>query len=123
MAIVQVEGGGFTPLPVTAAAPAGSPVWVMSHPQGWLYTFTTGMVSGYITWSTPQGDGQTTWMTMTGDYASGSSGAPILNDHGAVVGVASRTQTLYSDFPEHHPQMALKLCVPSAAVLDLIQQE
>ncbi len=81
------------------------------------------MVSGYIGWFTERGDGQTTWMSLTGDYAAGSSGAPILNDHGAVVGVASLSHTFYSDTPGHDTQMVQKLCVPSAALLDLIEPE
>lgn len=123
VAIVQVEGAGFTPLPVAAAAPVGAPVWVMSHPLAWFYTFTTGMVSGYIDWFTQPGDGQTTWMTITADYASGSSGAPVLDENGAVVGVASQTRTLFSGMPQRYPQMVLKLCVPSSAILGLVQPE
>ena len=120
LAIVQVEGGGFTPLPVAPAAPIGSAVWVLSHPLGFFYTFTSGIVSGYI----DQHDGQTARMSITADYAVGSSGAPVLDEHGAVVGVASETDTLFSGGTKNSaPQMVLKLCVPSAALLNLIEQE
>jgi S1-C subfamily serine protease len=123
VAIVQVEGEKFSPLAVGPTAPVGSPVWVLSHPVGWLYTFTAGMVSGYTEWVREDGGWQTTWMTISADYAGGSSGAPVLNEHGAVVGIASRTKTLYSDERPPRPQMAIKLCMPATALLDLIQPQ
>ena len=124
VAIVQVEGGGFAPLPLAPAAPAGSAVWVLSHPLGRFYSLSTGIVSGYIIWPTLQGDGWTTWMNITADYAGGSSGAPVVNGSGAVVGIASKTETLYPNAdPQRNPQMVMKFCVPSAALLELIEPE
>ena len=123
VAIVQVEGGGFTPLAVTPDAPVGSAVWVLGHPEGFFYTFTAGMVSGYIIPFSQHRDPKSVWMTITADYAVGSSGAPVLNENGAVVGVASETKTIFSESTNKEPQMVLKLTVPSAALLNLVQPE
>jgi S1-C subfamily serine protease len=37
------------------------------------------------------------WITITADYAQGSSGGPILNEHGAVVGMVCQTLTISDD--------------------------
>jgi len=37
LAILQVEGQGFVPLPIAATACQGEPVWVLSHPAPWFY--------------------------------------------------------------------------------------
>ncbi len=123
--ILQVEGQGFTPLPVTPAVPPqGAPVWVLSHPEFQFYTLTAGMVSGCLTWPTPQG-GKTTWLNITAEFANGSSGAPVFNECGAVVGVAKMTKTIYGQdgMGRAQVQMVTKSAIPSAALLDLIKSE
>jgi S1-C subfamily serine protease len=57
-------------------------------------------------------------MSITADYAKGSSGGPVFNDRGEVVGMVSSTSSLYyqTDSPEAPKekgplQMVIKNCV------------
>jgi len=121
VAILQVEGSSFTPLPIESHAPVGSPVWILGHPEFVFYSLTSGIVSGYIDSGLYPTAPHVTWMTTTADFAGGSSGAPVLNENGSVVGVASWATAAHNYANE--PVMFLKYCVPSEAILKLIQQE
>ena len=60
---------------------------------------------------------------ITADFARGSSGAPVLNEAGAVVAVAQSTRSIYYDEKEGRPenlQMVVKQCVPARYVRELI---
>lgn len=92
LAVIRVDGKGFEPLPVAADAKVGSWVGVLSHPGGQLFTFTQGHVTRF-TKSTSDNKTEK-WMAISAEYASGSSGAPILNRYGAVVGVATNTESI-----------------------------
>jgi S1-C subfamily serine protease len=96
IAFVKLAGSGFTPLPVaTTPAEVGSWVGVLGHPSDHFYAFTQGHVTRFNRSKTE--DGQTErWMSVTADYAGGSSGSPVLNRYGAVVGMAAVTVTLDS---------------------------
>jgi serine protease Do len=115
LAILQVEGQGFTPLPVAPKTRQGAPVWVLGHPFPWYYMLTEGIASGYYVINEQM---QVPILTITADFASGSSGGPVLNENGAVVGVAVARQTL--GLPGA-PQMPIRFCVPSSGLLNMIE--
>lgn len=117
LAILQVEGQGFTPLPVAPGTRAGAPVWVLGHPFPWYYMLTAGIASGYYVLNERR---DLTMLVITAEFANGSSGAPVLNEHGAVVGVAAMRQII--GIPGT-PQMPIRGCVPSSALLNMIQHE
>ncbi|MCX6926803.1 MAG: serine protease [Verrucomicrobia bacterium] len=116
LAILQVDGAGFTALPVVSPPPQGSPVWVLGHPFPWYYMLTTGIVSGYYTLA--RGHDEVTVMDITAAFANGSSGAPVINDHGAVVGIAKHRQTLGI---AGTPEMTINGCLPSSLLLNMIK--
>ncbi len=120
LAVLQLDGSGFTPLPVSTRAPAGARVMVLSHPDRRYYSVTTGNVSRYFVLRLRAGPA--TFMTVTADFAKGSSGAPVFNESGAVVGIVNNTRNIYYDTEDDKPadlQMVLKNCTPAAALLKL----
>lgn len=96
IAVIRVKGKNIQPLPLGGDEPVASWVGVLGHPGGQLFTFTQGFVTRF---SREHGEGKkpAQWMSITADYAQGSSGAPVLNKFGEVVGMAAMTQTLESD--------------------------
>jgi serine protease Do len=95
LAILRVDGLKLPPLALSTDAPVGSDVTVISHPDTRFYSLSRGMVTRY---SIVNGDhGKTTILETSADFAGGSSGGPVFNDRGAVVGVVTSTQTAYSD--------------------------
>jgi S1-C subfamily serine protease len=108
---------------------------VLSHPDNAFYSLTEGVVSRYFVYRN-QGKA-TTMLATTAEFAVGSSGAPLLDDCGNVIGMVSSTSSIYSgpatmdgegeisgSAPEADSngdlQMVMKMCVPSADILKLL---
>jgi serine protease Do len=138
-AVLRIDTGGRD-LPFLALGPApecGAAVTVISHPVGRFYCLTEGVVSRYhrqqlggpeagaaaSPGSEPaRAADAVVWMSVTADYAVGSSGGPVFNAAGEVVGMVSRT---FSSRPGRRPrggpaseQMVFKDCVS----LDTLQR-
>jgi serine protease Do len=93
VAVFRVEGKGFTPLPLAeSSARVGAWVATLGHPGNQLYTFTQGHVTRYSKEKTEAGVER--WMTVTAEYAQGSSGGPIVDRFGNVVGMAALTASI-----------------------------
>jgi len=117
LVILRVDGDGLVPLPIRDEGPIGSEVFCISHPVSRFYTMTQGIVAGYYRGK------RRTEMAITADFAKGSSGAPVLDSTGAVVGIARATSTVYHEIKDGvatQPQMVWKYCVPSAGLLELL---
>jgi S1-C subfamily serine protease len=123
-AVLQVDGLVARPLALAAGARVGLAVRVISHPDARFYTLTKGIVSRYLTFRRAGAD--VPMMAITADYARGSSGGPVLNDCGAVVGMVANTHSIHyeeKDGRQGALQMVVKQCVPAAAILKLIRPE
>lgn len=95
--VIRLAATGLTPLPLATQAPrVGSWVGVIGHPGDRFFTFTQGHVSRYTSIKPADGPPER-WMSVTADYAYGSSGSPVLDRTGAVVGMAALTESL--DYP------------------------
>ena len=105
-----------------AAAPVGSAVSVISHPDGRFFCYTAGVVSRYMK---IQAAGQTAdAMAITADYARGSSGAPVLNSQGQVVAVVSSTESIYytqEGQRQLNLQMVFRTCIPASSLLRMLR--
>ncbi len=120
------EGAELTALPLRADAPTGTPVTVISHPARQFYTLTQGYVSRYFKGAARVGrkTNVINQLAIDADYAKGSSGGPIFDDRGNVIGMVKSTRSIYyskdDDGHQQNLQMVLKQCPPAAAILDLI---
>lgn len=65
--------------------PEGGDIVVIGSPRGLEKTVTTGIISGYRTF------GRTAVLQITAPISGGSSGSPILDTNGGVVGIAIGT--------------------------------
>ncbi len=121
IAIVRVEADNLAPVPLAARADVGDIVGVISHPGDRFYLFTSGMVSGYYL-SYDHQRHTVPIMAITADFAQGSSGGPVLDMCGEIVGMVASTQTLAADTEKNqeHTQMVLKNCVPVDSIRALI---
>jgi serine protease Do len=123
VAIIALQGSGFAPMALFAGEAVGNSVFVVSHPDNRFYTFSTGIIARYFL----QENGSVTVprMAITADYARGSSGAPVLNALGSVVGMVCTTTSIYytqgDDGAEKDLQMVVKSCVPARSILRLLQ--
>ncbi len=125
LAIVQLDlpaGMKLRPLAIAPNQPVGSPITLISHPDRRFYTLTTGIISRYH--SMGRGAQNVPMVTITADYARGSSGAPVLNDRGAVIGIVASTHSVYYSTEggkQENLQMVFKQCIPAASLMSLIE--
>ena len=122
VAILRLEGTGFATLPLDTEAPVGSQVRVISHPDEHFFTFSEGIVARYVSVPLEKHAGEVTMMAITADFGAGSSGAPVFNERGGVIGMVNNTQSLYYD-PKRGKdlQMVFKQCLPSQYIQQLIK--
>ena len=130
LAVCKVNGTGFKALPLRPNAPVGTSVAVIGHDNGSFYTMTSGIISRYFS-SAPPAPGcmeagiTGPRMSITADYAKGSSGSPVLDMNGNVVGMAASTRSIYSnqlkDGTHSNLQMVVKQCIPSGSLLSSLE--
>ena len=120
--ILQAEGTGFTPLPLSTNAPAGMPVRVISTPDNNFFTLSEGVVSRQFVNKRRRGMEPVTMLAITADFAKGSSGGPVFDEFGAVVGIVTSTVSTYyenNNGRRENLQMVFKHCIPSRYLLEL----
>jgi len=121
---LETKGKKLQTLPLGPSAQPGAPIAVISHPAEHFYTYSTGMVSRYAKLKDEDGsvaDG----MYVTADFARGSSGAPVLNARGDVVGMVASTESCYYDDDgkaQKDLQMVFKACVPVTRIQRLLKK-
>lgn len=123
LAILRLDATNLVPLPIASSVAPGQNVRVISHPDGFLYTLTAGIVSRRFMGS--RSGQKVPVLQITADFAKGSSGAPVFDDRGAVVGVVSYTKSIHHDNGadrKRNLQMVLKNCTPSDRILALLQR-
>jgi serine protease Do len=121
LVVLRIPSTGLKPIALGAAAPVGAQVDLISHPKRRFYTLSEGRISRYFI--RRQGERQTPMMSITADFGRGSSGAPVLNKKGQVVGIATSTESAYyseEDGQQKNLQMVFKHCIPVQQLRKLI---
>ncbi len=126
IAIFRVKGEGFKPLAIGQDAGVGASIHIIAHPDKRFFTYTAGNISRYFRKASNVG-GQIDAMAVTADFARGSSGGPVVNNLGNVVGMVSSTRSLYATTnskkdPKRNFQMVIGNCVPAESIRKLIKK-
>jgi len=126
LAIVRLDMSGaksLPPLPLGTNPLPGTAIRVMSHPNKHFYHLSSGIIARYFPETGP--NGQTEVMSITADYGRGSSGCPVLDRKGNIVGLVSRTSSLYyrqTKEKQENLQMVFKLCVAASSIRTLTEK-
>ena len=116
------RGVQLQPAKVAQRSWPGEDAIVISHPVGRFYTLTKGTVSRNATLRMKEGTSNR--LFITADYAKGSSGSPVFNSFGEVIGLVSSTESIYyteTKGVQKNLQMVFHNCVQGQAVLSLIK--
>lgn len=105
-------GRQLYPLALGADLNPGDDVNIISHPHNMFYSFTRGYLSRYYERN------ESKKMSITAEFSQGSSGAPVFDSSGNVIGVVSATLSLYNS--AEHLQMVSREAIPISKVRALI---
>ena len=125
IAILQLQlpaGEKLQPAKIAEKAIPGEDVYAISHPVGRFYTLTKGVVSRNAIMHRPNGSSKRLYITA--EFAKGSSGSPIFNGRGEVVGIVSSTRSIYyteTAGEQKNLQMVFRNCVPASFIHSLIK--
>lgn len=124
LAILQLETNGdvLSALPLAQQALVGDKVFVLGHPKGMHYFFTQGYVNNkYLEQAgEPTNRFYREMMAISADYATGSSGGPVLDIYGNVVGTVSNTNMLLHSDMNPSVQMVVKNTVPVESLRKIV---
>ncbi len=114
--ILQTGASDLDPLPLQPHARPGDPVFCLSSPGGVRELFTTGIVSRFFAKS------GAVFLHVTADWASGSSGSPVLDQFGNVLGHVASTRPLKTSGPpeNRYVQTVLKEATASGEIVRLL---
>ena len=87
LAVLRLPKTGIKPIALGLSAPVGAKVDLISHPNRKFYTLSEGRVARYFV--IQRNRRPVSAMAITADFGKGSSGAPVLNEDGQVVGIAA----------------------------------
>ena len=107
-ALLRIDGDGFTPIPLSKKNPVGTRIAVVSHPNAFVYSLSEGIVSRLAIQNSRRE------MLISAEFATGSSGAPVFDFAGNVLGMVAYTADL-------NGQMTLRSCIPSQSLLELVE--
>ena len=129
---VKLEAPDLKPLPLRPGVRTGERVYCLSHPGGYYFMFTQGMVARLnrrpndVLDAKGKSTGEFTrpilFLNVTAEFAPGSSGAPIADEAGNVVGqVASITDAGEPDAGTQDaapsPSVPVRFCTATEEIL------
>lgn len=113
---IDTDGDKLTPLPLNQSVSIGDKVKVISHPKRKFYAYSEGT----LTRKHMVSELNSPRYSISADYAQGSSGGPVFDKNGNVIGVIESTLSIYSS--DKQLQMVMKDIIPIQAVFNLIDQ-
>ncbi|MDR6734779.1 serine protease [Sphingobacterium sp. 2149] len=124
LAILQLDTQGeeLPALPLAERAEVGDKIYVLGHPKGMHYYFSQGYVNNKYLEQTGEPNNRTyrEMMAISADYATGSSGGPVLDIYGNVVGTVSNTNMLLHSDMNPSVQMVVKNTVPVESLRKIV---
>jgi len=115
---IDTKGHKMKALPLGNQQEVGSSVNLISHPDQRLYRYSQGCINRtYLKPGTAK-----LRQSISADFASGSSGAPILDDCGNVIGVVAGTQNITYGPKEGIYQMTINEMIPVSRLRELIEK-
>lgn len=130
IAIIQIDTKGkkLKALPIAAQdANIGDNCYVLGNPLGQAYAFTNGIISNKYNqgfWL-PGNLGMTNRniMSITANFAVGSSGSPILDQSGNIIGIVSSTNIIPQSYEgQQVTQMVVRNAIPVSSIWKLIHK-
>jgi len=109
-------------LSLAQAGKVGDQVYVLGHPKGMHYFFSEGIVTNKYMEEAGEHDKKffREMMAISADYATGSSGGPVLDVYGRVVGTVSNTKMYTHSEMNPSVQMVVKNTVPVESLWKLV---
>ena len=118
---IDTRGDRLVPMPLGKDLSIGSNVHALTHPAGYPYTYTNGVVSR--TFTNEFGNLFGNRVEITADFAKGSSGGPIMDDRGNMIAMVSCLHPIYYvDQPPTDRQMGIKECIPVSSIVRLMRK-
>lgn len=130
--VLQVAASGWVPLPFAGKVQQGQRIYCLSNPDHQFGFFSEGLLARRFRERDPVPEGSEPkpadqvepreWLHVTCDFAKGSSGAPIVDVRGALVGIAQSTTTVVYDEEADlvDTQMTFKTAVPASVLARLL---
>jgi hypothetical protein len=109
--LLRIDAHGLRPLPLRPGVRVGERIFCLSHPEGSLFMFTEGMVARLMSSHNVMGANEpdaiprptsrpTLYLNITAEFSPGSSGGPVTDAAGNVVGqVQSISAGVENDTP------------------------
>jgi len=116
------DGEKIPALPLAQAGKVGDQVYVLGHPKGMHYFFSEGIVTNKYMEEAGEHDKKffREMMAISADYATGSSGGPVMDSYGNVIGTVSNTKMFTHSEMNPSVQMVVKNTVPVEALWKLV---
>jgi S1-C subfamily serine protease len=121
--LIQLDGAEhLAVLPLELTARTGELVYLMSHPDGRYFRFSEGIIARLV--GSEVENRTLRFLDVTAEFAPGSSGGPLVNRHGAVVGHVSTIAAvpLADDGTDADGSAVVeRLCTSSSAIAALAE--
>jgi len=125
LAIIKLatDGEKIPALPLAQAGKVGDDVYVLGHPKGMHYFFSKGIVTNKYMEEAGEINKKffREMMAISADYATGSSGGPVMDSYGNVIGTVSNTKMFTHSEMNPSVQMVVKNTVPVESLWKLIR--